>query len=132
MRYVAKVIPFIPKLPPLDYRDPQAARTHQAYSVYPLNTIAEASALLAEMRQELQNISVPVLLLHALKDRGVPAANARRIIEQVGTIQKRVEWIENSGHVMTLEPSKQTVHRLAIEFVNSVSQGASIGRITNE
>jgi carboxylesterase len=132
LRHVARVIPFIPKPPPLDYRDTQAARDHQAYRVYPLNAVAEASDLLAEMRQELQNISVPVLLLHAPKDRGVPASNAQKILEQLGTNEKRLDWIENSGHVMTLEPSRRTVYRLAGEFVDSIANSVSQGSKSNE
>jgi carboxylesterase len=120
-QHVAKLIPFIPKPPPLDYKDPEAARAHQAYRVYPMACVAEASKLLAEMRQELQNISVPVLLLHARDDRGVPSANARRIYQRLGTIEKRLDWIENSGHVMTLEPSKQIVFQQARDFVDKVS-----------
>lgn len=116
-RHFARLIPHVPKPPALDYKDQEAARAHLAYPVYPVTSISESSALLAEMRRELPEISAPVLILHARHDLGIPRSNARRIFQRVGARHRRLEWIRDSGHVMTLEPAKRHVFKLAADFV---------------
>jgi carboxylesterase len=62
--------------------------------------------------------------MHAVEDRGVSPDNARSIYEQVGSDEKELVWIENSGHVITLEPARGQVYELAVDFINKVGERA--------
>ena len=121
---LGRVFPYLPKLPPWDYRDQEAAQAHLTYPVLPIRAVTEIARLLAEMRERLPGIRVPVLLMHSIHDGGVSPENARSIFEQLGSEQKRLLWIENSGHTMTVEPARQQVYDSAAEFVERLGQPA--------
>lgn len=117
------VLRFIPKPPPLDYKDRQAARDHLSYSMLAVRGVTEIADLLTEMRAELPQVRVPVLVMHSKQDGGVSPQNATALYERLGSSQKSFRWIENSGHVMTVEPARHEVYQLAAEFVERVAGG---------
>jgi carboxylesterase len=121
---VGRVIPFLPKPPPLDYRDPVAARDHLAYPVMPVRAVTETARLLRAMREQLGEVRAPVLLMHSIHDGGVTPENARSIFGRVGSEQKRLLWLAHSGHVLTVEPARQQVYQAAAEFVEAPRPGA--------
>jgi carboxylesterase len=123
MRYLSYIIPAFPKPPPLDYRDKSAARTHAAYPAYSMRAVAESFELVEEMRRGLPSIEAPVLILHAKEDLGVPPINAESIYSELGSNDKKIEWIENSGHVMTMDPAKQEVFHQVHSFADRVYRG---------
>ena len=122
---LGRVIPFLPKLPPWDYRDREAARNHLTYPVFPVRAITETARLLTAMRERLSEVRVPVLLMHSIHDGGVSPDNARSIFERLGSAEKRLQWLENSGHVLTVEPAHRQVYQSAAEFVERVGRPAN-------
>lgn len=121
LKALSPLLPFLPKPPPLDYKDRQAARNHLSYPVLPSRSVVEIADLLSVMRAELPRVQAPVLVLHAREDGGVSPRNAQAIYEQLGAPQKRLAWIENSGHVMTVEPARREVYAEAAQFVEQVT-----------
>jgi carboxylesterase len=123
MRYLSYLIPAFPKPPPLDYRDKAAAKKHVAYPAYSMRAVSESVELVEKMRESLPSVKAPVLVLHAKDDLGVPPINAKRIYADLGSSDKKLEWIERSGHVMTLEPAKHEVFQRVHHFATRVFRG---------
>lgn len=123
IRYLSYLVPVFPKPPPLDYRDKTAARRHVAYPAYSMRAIAESSELVQQMQSSLSEILAPVLILHAREDLGVPPINAEKIFAGLGSHDKELGWIEDSGHVMTLEPAKRDVFERIHKFATRISRG---------
>lgn len=121
LKALSPVLRFIPKPPPLDYKDRQAAREHLSYPVLPSRSVVEIAELLGVMRAELPSVQLPVLVMHSREDGGVSPANATSIYERLGSARKQLKWIENSGHVMTVEPAQQLVYAEAAQFVDEVT-----------
>jgi carboxylesterase len=111
--------PKMPKGPP-DWHDLEAAKDHIDYPYYPTRAIAELRDLLNEMRAALPKVSVPVLLIHSRQDPGVLPHNAEQILAQLGSQDKHLLWVENSGHVITREPEKQVVFKAAEDFIRRI------------
>jgi len=44
-----------------------------------------------------------------------------KIYEHLGTADKRMAWIEGSGHVVTEEPPRHQVYALADEFMRGIA-----------
>ncbi len=120
LKLLSPLLRFIPKPPPLDYQDRQAAREHLSYPVLPSRSVVEIAELLEVMRAELPAVRQPVLLMHSRQDRGVSPANAASIYQRLGSPRKQLKWIENSGHVMTVEPARERVFSEAAQFVEQV------------
>jgi carboxylesterase len=111
--------PKVPKGPP-DWRNPEAAKDHVDYPYHPTRAIVELRDLLREMRLALPNIKVPVLLIHSRLDAGVLPHNAEQILAHLGTRDKQLLWVENSGHVITREPERQFVFKAAEDFIRRI------------
>lgn len=110
--------PRVEKGPP-DWHNLAAASDHVDYPYYPTAAIAELRDILAEMRAALPTIRVPVLLAHSRNDRGVDPANMNRIYETLGSADKHLVWVENSGHVVTRENDRQMVFAAAWQFIQA-------------
>ena len=120
LRLFSAVIRYLPKPPPMDYHDPQAANAHLTYPVFPTRAIPEVEKLLAEMRWVLPKISAPTLIIHSIEDQGVPQENAMKIFNQLGTKKAQIIRVRNSGHTITVEPERARVATAIIAFINTL------------
>lgn len=123
LRLISRFLPDVPKGPP-DWLNPEVARDHVSYPTYPTRAIAELVDLLAEMRASLPSIQAPVLLMQSKTDWTIPAGSMPSIYARLGTSDKKMLWIENSGHVITREPAKEFVFRAAADFAARLSAGS--------
>ena len=111
--------PKVPKGPP-DWRNPDAAKDHVDYPYHPTRSIAELRDLISEMRAALPNVKVPVLLIHSRQDTSALPQGAEQIIAHLGTQDKQLLWVENSGHVITREPDRQFVFKSTEDFIRRI------------
>lgn len=117
------IIPRLAKGAP-DWRNLEAARDHVDYPAYPIRAVLELRDLLAAMRASLPKVLAPVLLAHSRQDTGVPPQNVQQIYDSLGTADKHIFWVENSGHVITREPERQRVFEAARDFIKRVTEPA--------
>ncbi|HJW90807.1 MAG TPA: alpha/beta fold hydrolase [Anaerolineales bacterium] len=107
---------------PSDWRNLEAAADHVDYPAYPTRAIAELRDLLAAMRSALPRVQVPALLMHSRQDTGVPPENSENIFAALGSQDKEIHWIEDSGHVITREPKRQQVFHSSVDFIRRVTR----------
>ena len=119
VRPISAVMPRVDKGAP-DWRNPDAARDHVDYPYYPTRSVGELNSLLAEMRAALPSVRVPVLLVHSRQDTGVPPANMENIYARLGSSDKTMLWVENSGHVIIREPEREKIFEAALQFITRV------------
>lgn len=117
----SRVQPSVPKGLP-DWQNPQLAVGHVDYPSYPTRAIAELRDLLEEMRRRLPQVTAPTLLIYSKNDGSVRVddRHAELIMEGLGSARKSVEWVENSGHVITEDAERDRVFALAARFVESL------------
>ncbi|MEW6716286.1 MAG: alpha/beta fold hydrolase [Chloroflexota bacterium] len=118
--------PFLPSAPkgPSDWHDVEAESVHIDYPYYPTRSIIELQSLLKEMRNALPKVTAPVLLIHSRQDGGVDPENIEKIYQHLGSKDKQVLWVENSGHVITRDLEKEKVFQAASEFIHRVCKTA--------
>jgi carboxylesterase len=99
-------------------KDPVARKSHLGYSRIPLSSALQLFALLRSVRADLGRITVPALLLQARDDLIVPPGNAPFIYHRlVNSPQKKLVWLEKSGHVATIDYNKDIVFSETIRFI---------------
>jgi carboxylesterase len=96
------------------------AQEHVDYPAYPTRAIIELRDLLEEMRESLPKITAPVLLMHSRADSGVLPENMPLIYNQLGSKDKAMVWLEQSGHVITRDQERQRVFEAASEFIKRI------------
>ena len=61
-------------------------------------------------------------LIHSRNDQAVPPANMPYIYERIASPDKAMCWIENSGHVLTVDYQKETVFEKVYQFITKTCQ----------
>jgi carboxylesterase len=117
LRIIQNVIKKLPKPPPLDFHNEQAAKEHLTYSMFPTRGIIETDKLLDQMRRALPQLSMPVLVIHSLTDRGVPIDNANKITHALGSNNVETLFVEESGHVVLLDPERERAADAIVRFI---------------
>ncbi len=117
VRILSKLMPRLPKGSP-DWRNPQAAKDHVAYAYTPTRAVAEVIDTLDEMRACLPAVKAPVLLVHSKADRTALPESMPRIYAALGSADKQMLWVENSGHNIPREPDRQVVFEAAAKFID--------------
>lgn len=115
-RPLSLIIPRIRKGPP-DWHNPEAPKDHVDYRFYPTRSIAELNDLLSVMHAALPKVTAPTLLVHSRQDSGVAPENMSSIYAQLGSKDKQMMWVENSGHVITREPERMRVFEAVQGFI---------------
>jgi carboxylesterase len=105
-----------------DWQDTTPAEDHIDYPHYVTRAIIEIKILMDEMQSALPQISAPALLIHSKKDGSVPYSSVEKIYKQIGSRDKEVFTIENSGHVIIRDAEKERVFEAAHHFIQRVTK----------
>jgi carboxylesterase len=99
----------------------QPGITELAYPVVPVPAIRQLYALMAVTRELLPRITCPALLLTSREDHVVPPMNGPLILEELGSTDKRLLWLEQSYHVATLDNDKELIASETLAFIRAHS-----------
>ncbi len=85
------------------------------YGTWVTAAVWELHELLREMRQSINQIAAPALLIYSKGDHTVTLPNSQHIYDALGTERKRLVLLENSSHNVTIH----TEHQLVFDTVSS-------------
>jgi len=80
-----------------------------SYDVVPLASLASLLAFIKQVDGLLPRLKQPVLLIQSRADRTVKPESAPHILRRLGSREKRLVWLERSGHVATLDVEYEQV-----------------------
>lgn len=119
----ARVRPYTPKSkdpPGSEWFDQEAYRDHISYLQQPTRSVGELNKLCAKMRAALPQVNAPVLLIHSRDDISVLPPNMPAIHADLGSADKSMQWIEKSAHPITRDAQRETVFKMAADFIRRV------------
>lgn len=99
--------------------DPSLAEDRVAYDGYPLRSIAELDALLADMRAHLGEVTAPLLSIHSRRDDFVPPDHLTRIQAAVGSSTKQRAYVEQSFHLIVVDVDRERVLTHILDFLRT-------------
>ncbi len=122
LKFIRILAPFITKVNKgmSDWQNPEAAKDNIEYPHNPTRAVIQLRNLLAEMRLALPAVKAPALIIHSRKDSSVPASDAEKIYSAIGSQDRQLVWVENSGHNIPREPDRQLVFLKTHEFIQRV------------
>ena len=88
------------------------------YSVMPLKSVQSLMALIDTVRRELPRLDKPILILQSRREHTVDPVSAQIIYDEVGSKDKKLRWLERSGHSIVTDQERELVFREVIEFFN--------------
>ena len=102
-----------------DIADDRALEGRIAYKKVPLKALASALGLIKIVKKEAKKVNVPVLIMHSLKDNTIKPKSARFVYNQLSTPaeRKKLVYLKNSGHVITVDFDKGYVFKEIYNFI---------------
>ena len=97
--------------------DPEALAARVAYRYTPNRSNEQVVLFLRHLSEDLPEVHTPALLMHSRHDQTVDPATMPRIFERLGAQDKQMIWLENSGHVVTVDYDRQLVYAAVEGFI---------------
>ncbi len=116
LRLFVKTVPGIGS----DIKNP--AVKELSYDRVPLRALGELLQLCRLVKEELPRIRQPALIFAAREDHVVHPSNATYILEQIGSSEKELIWLENSYHVATLDYDRELIFEKTAQFMQQHSR----------
>jgi carboxylesterase len=92
------------------------------YEKRPASAIYELWKLQREVKPRLKSVGCPTLILHGLQDLTVPPVSAQAVYDGIASTEKRIVWLDRSGHCLTVDLDESCVIEESRNFVEHVSQ----------
>ena len=106
---------FLPKLPKRLPGVPADCRV--AYRVMPLLSVHELLAVIESVREILPKVHVPLLVVQSARDHTVEPESAPYLFHHVGSADRRLIWLRQSGHRLTIDAERETVFAATAAFL---------------
>jgi len=127
LRFARPISWFIPYMrkgkgaPGEGWFDQEAFKQHVAYPKNPVRSAGELNKLLGVMRESLPQVTIPTLLINSRNDNYVIRDSMEKIHAALGSKEKHMLWVEGGGHVITEEPTCETVFKAAADFIQRIA-----------
>lgn len=125
------IFPFIAGSGERSIRDPAERARNLAYRASTPAVVRELARLADRARSLLPAVSAPVLIVQSREDYRVTPGVAERALRALGSRAKRVEWLENTGHVISVDFGRERVFALAAEWIERHSGRAGLTTANN-
>ncbi|WP_062109248.1 alpha/beta hydrolase [Bacillus niameyensis] len=86
----------------------------------PMNTLKSLQHLISDVRDQVETIYAPLFVVQARHDEMINPNSANIIYEETESTYKDIKWYENSTHVITLGPEKETLHEDIYRFLEEL------------
>jgi len=114
LRKIIKSVPAVAS----DIKDPNFKEI--AYERTPTNGVYEMLKMLKEVKLMLPDIKQPVIIFKSMEDHIVPKISANYTMDNIGSQDKKLIWLENSYHVAPLDYDKELIAKKSIKFINKL------------
>ncbi len=111
------LFPYYEDNAPPDLGDPSRVSRLHSYRRRPTVCIQSLVQLGRAVRRLLPQVRCPALIVHGRRDRVSHPANAQYIYEHVGSADKRLVWMERSGHTLTVDWESDVVQATVLQWL---------------
>jgi carboxylesterase len=116
---VKYLMPKRAKSPDTDLTDPEVDGWLWCYEEDPVVAAHEFLKLLRRVRRTLPQVTCPILLIHSTLDQSIDANSARLTYERVGSQDRELVTLHNSGHCITVDSEWESVAAKTHEFIQA-------------
>lgn len=92
-----------------------------SYDKSPVKSIYELFRLIRYVKGNLRRINKPILIMQSYKDKTVEPVSANIIYNRIGSLDKSIVYLHESGHIITCDCEKERVFEEVNNFIKSKS-----------
>lgn len=123
IKYFVQFNPYDPERDGTDLSDPEARKRFiWSYSGTPVAAAEQLVYLQRTVRRDLGKITVPALIMMGTRDQSVKLKSAVYALEHIGSSDKELIWLTNSGHCLWIDSERERVWQKAHEFLAARSK----------
>lgn len=86
----------------------------------PTDTLKELQGQIQEVREHIDEVMDPLLVIQAKQDQMINTDSANIIYNESESDDKDIKWYANSGHVITIDKEKELVFEDVYNFLESL------------
>ena len=98
-------------------RDEAERKSNRGFGTVTPRVLNELQRLVSRARRVLGDVTVPTLVIQSRDDNRIESGAATQAFEQLGARDKRFEWTEGGGHVITVDRGRERVFALTGEWL---------------
>ena len=116
---LARLLTSVPR-PADDFVDPTTAERIWTYNRWPSRCSVKVLELIADTRRHLAEVTQPLLVMASHRDRVITARGVNLLRQRVSSPAVELQWLENSGHLITTDAEWRTVAAATAAFIRRV------------
>jgi carboxylesterase len=110
-----------------DLSDPEAHKMLWSYDVMPGESVYQVSLIQKEVRRLLPSVKAPILIFQSTRDESIRPECGKIVLDSVGSMDKELVLLRNSGHCVTVDSEREFVWRKTHEWMAERSSGRTEG-----
>ena len=118
-RVVSPFVPYLLSRSESSILDPEARRKALGRGITTPRLLHELSLVVQRARAALPRVAAPTLVIHSRHDPRVTMAHAEAAFASLGSGEKTLEWVERSGHVISVDFDRELVAQHVIDWLES-------------
>jgi carboxylesterase len=103
-----------------DVNDSRGRALLESYHEYPYSALYEVFNLQRHVRKELEQIEMPMLLVHSRRDHVVPVKNLQFVAARVKSCHLEKMVVAESFHVLTVDRDREQIFQRIHAFIQKV------------
>jgi len=121
-RQVARFAPVISGRGAKSIRDPAESVKNLAYGMATPRLLAELWLTVRRAWAALPRVTVPTLYIQSHHDNRIAPAVAEQAFARLGAAQKRLEWIDDGAHIITVDFGRERVAEAVARWLDYLSR----------
>jgi carboxylesterase len=121
------VVPYVPSTRGRSIHDPDEAPRSLAYGVFSARALRALHATVRRATAVLASVRAPTLVVQSREDNRIAVGDAERAFERLGAPEKRLIWVEGTGHVLTVDYGRERIFALVTEWLAAHRAAAATG-----
>ncbi|MBQ9816192.1 MAG: alpha/beta fold hydrolase [Proteobacteria bacterium] len=100
------------------FNDPECRKNNQNYKTFPTKAFVELYDFAARTNKMLDDVEVPLCIIHSNKDQVVPYKKSVELFDEAGSSYCEFHTLTKSGHELGQDCECETVFGITAEFVD--------------
>jgi len=97
--------------------DPVAGEQMIAYRRSTPGLLAQLDRVVRAASASLPSVRQPVLFVQSRQDNRIPVSSAASAFEKIGSTDKTLHWVQETGHVLTVDYGHEALERLTADWL---------------
>ena len=103
------------------FHDPECRKNNENYPVFPTKAFVELYDYAADTRKRLDDVEVPLCIIHSMRDQVVPYKTSKFLFDNAGGAFCERHSLARSGHELGQDCEASHVFELTMDFINRLT-----------